>query len=54
MSFPYAAILPRTCPMVSPLIATETSSLVRIDNRCHRKFEGNYDSAEYERQLKGE
>jgi len=40
--------------MVSPLIATETGSLVRIDNRYHRKIEGNYDSVEYERQLKGE
>jgi hypothetical protein len=54
MSFPYAAILPRTRPRVSPLIATKTSSLIRIDNRCHRKIEGNYDSTEYERQLKGE
>jgi hypothetical protein len=37
------------------VIATETSRLLRIDNDgCHRGIEGNYDSAEHERQLKGE
>jgi hypothetical protein len=36
------------------VIATETSGLLGIENDgYHRRIEGNYDSAEYERQLKG-